>query len=47
MKLAHGVGEADRLLSECVPDFAVVDLRMPDESGLQLVAKLGGLKPPV
>lgn len=44
---AHGVAEAKVLLNSRVPGFAVIDLRMPDASGLELVTQLGEIKPPV
>jgi two-component system response regulator RegA len=37
---AGSVEEADVLLSEIVPDYAVVDLRMPGSSGLTLIPRL-------
>jgi two-component system response regulator RegA len=40
---AHGVAEAKTLLDSRIPGFAVIDLRMPDASGLELVAQLGAL----
>jgi two-component system response regulator RegA len=37
---AGSVEEAERLLSGMVPDYAVVDLRMPGPSGLKLIPRL-------
>ena len=44
---AHGVAAAMALLNTRIPGFAIVDLRMPDASGLELVTQLGEIKPPV
>jgi two-component system response regulator RegA len=38
--VAAGVGEAQRQFAMCMPDYAVVDLKMPDGSGLLLVEEL-------
>jgi two-component system response regulator RegA len=40
VEIAAGVGEAQRKLATSVPDYAVVDLKMPDGSGLLLVKEL-------
>jgi len=44
---AHSFEAAVQVLNECTPACAVVDLRMPGESGLKLVARLAELSPPV
>ncbi len=41
--VAHGVEEAWRLAESDPPEYAVVDLRMPDDSGLELVRRLRAL----
>ena len=38
--IAHSVSEARSLLKESVPGYAVVDLNMPNESGLSLIPDL-------
>jgi two-component system response regulator RegA len=43
--IAAGLGEAQRKLDEGAPDYAVVDLRMPDGSGLAFVEELKRRKP--
>jgi two-component system response regulator RegA len=40
VELAAGVGEARRKMAQGAPDYAVVDLKMPDGSGLALVEEL-------
>lgn len=40
VEIAAGVGEAQRKLATSTPDYAVVDLKMPDGSGLVLVKEL-------
>lgn len=40
VQTAHSVGQALDLIDEDSPEFAVVDLKMPGESGLALVEKL-------
>ena len=44
---AHGVAEAKTLLKTTIPGFAVIDLRMPDASGLELVSLLGKARPAI
>lgn len=44
---ANGVAEAKTLLKTSTPGFAVIDLRMPDESGLELVSQLGKTSPAI
>jgi two-component system response regulator RegA len=38
--IAHDIAEAERLLADFHPGFAVLDLRMPGDSGLLLIPKL-------
>lgn len=38
--VAHNVTEAKSLLAGFSPEFAILDLRMPDDSGLQLIPEL-------
>jgi two-component system response regulator RegA len=45
--LAHSVDEATNLLRDRIPDYAVVDLRMPGPSGLELVTRLTASNPSV
>ncbi len=45
VRFATGLGEARRKLDEGAPDYAVVDLRMPDGSGLAFVEELKRRKP--
>ena len=40
---AHSVAEALRAVEDGAPEFAVIDLKMPDQSGLTLVSKLKAL----
>lgn len=40
VELAAGLGEARRKMAASAPDYAVVDLKMPDGSGLALVEEL-------
>lgn len=40
VQIAAGLAEARRALEEDAPDYAVVDLKMPDGSGLVLVEEL-------
>lgn len=40
VEVAHNVEDAIALVGENAPEYAVVDLNMPGESGLQLVEKL-------
>lgn len=44
---AHGTRAAIELLDRRIPQYAVVDLKMPEISGLVLVEKLAALRPPV
>lgn len=48
VRLAHNLAEALQLASEQTPAYAVIDLRMPGESGLSLIGRLkslnGGIK---
>lgn len=43
--LAHDVEQALRIAEQEPPEYAVVDLRMPGESGLLLVRRLHALEP--
>ncbi|MFZ5593908.1 MAG: response regulator transcription factor [Pseudomonadota bacterium] len=43
VRVAHGVDEALRIAEEDLPEYAVVDLRMPGPSGLTLVERLKAL----
>ena len=43
--LAHDVASATRLADQEAPEYAVVDLRMPGESGLTLVRRLSAIEP--
>ena len=43
--VAHDVPSALRILERSLPGFAVVDLKMPGPSGLELVTKLHNLSP--
>lgn len=45
ISIAHDVPSALRLLEKSTPDYAVVDLRMPGPSGLELVATLHDRNP--
>lgn len=45
VEIAAGVGEAQRKLAAGAPDYAVIDLKMPDGSGLALVQELKRRKP--
>jgi two-component system, response regulator RegA len=45
VRLARGATEAVRLAQQDSPEFAVVDLRMPDASGLQVVRELHAIDP--
>lgn len=47
VQVAHDVPGALALCEHCPPEYAVVDLRMPGESGLVLVARLRALAPGV
>jgi two-component system, response regulator RegA len=40
VRIAHNVTEAENRLENFYPDYAILDLRMPGESGLQLIPKL-------
>jgi DNA-binding NarL/FixJ family response regulator len=44
---AGDVPTAERMIREQAPDLAVLDLRMPGEDALQLLARLRHLRPPV
>jgi two-component system response regulator RegA len=43
VKVALCVEEANRLIKQNVPDYAIVDLKLPDGHGLKLVSTLVGL----
>ena len=43
---AGSVPEARQIIDRCPPDFAVVDLRIGNDSGLTLVRQLAELSPP-
>jgi two-component system response regulator RegA len=43
---ARSVPEAQQLIGKKAPDFAVVDLRIGNDSGLSLVRQLAALSPP-
>ncbi|MEM9234143.1 MAG: ActR/PrrA/RegA family redox response regulator transcription factor [Pseudomonadota bacterium] len=43
--LAEGVSEATRMISEAPPAFAVVDLRLEDGDGIEIVNKLHERRP--
>lgn len=45
VRVAHNVPAATALARQDAPDYAVVDLKMPGASGLDLVAKLKALDP--
>jgi two-component system response regulator RegA len=45
VKTAHTAEEAGKLANERPPEYAVVDLRLPDKPGLKLVPALIGLDP--
>lgn len=45
VRVAHDVAGARRLSARDVPDYAVVDLKMPGDSGLKLVPDLRRLNP--
>ena len=45
VRTAHHVEEALQCARETIPEYAVLDLRMPGESGLTLVPALLGLNP--
>lgn len=40
VRIAHNVTEAESQLENFYPEYAILDLRMPGESGLQLIPKL-------
>ena len=40
VRVAHNVIEAESCLAGFEPEFAIIDLKMPGESGLQLIKKL-------
>lgn len=42
---ATTAGEAIRLFEACEPDVVVLDLRLPDESGLRVLARMLALDP--
>lgn len=42
--LAHDIGQALRAAREHLPDFALIDLRLGEESGLNLIAPLRALR---
>ena len=44
---ATSAADAIRLAAKIEPDVAVVDYRMPEENGLELAARLKGLRPHV
>ena len=44
---AYSVNEAEQLLKSNVPDYAIVDLRMPGASGLELVEHMGKIIPSI
>jgi two-component system response regulator RegA len=44
---AEGVADAMRLTAGCQPQYAVIDLRMPGASGLELLTHLGKSEQPV
>jgi len=46
VSLAGSAGEAQALLRQETPDYAVVDLRMPGPSGLEVVRALRALPSP-
>ena len=45
VRLAHDALEAQRLAQQDSPEFAVVDLRMPGASGLEVVRELHAIDP--
>jgi len=45
VRTAHNATEAIRSARQDSPEFAVVDLRMPDGSGLEVVRELHGIDP--
>jgi two-component system, response regulator RegA len=45
VRTAHTVEAAIKLATEYPPEYAVVDLKLPDRSGLKLVSALIGLDP--
>jgi two-component system response regulator RegA len=45
VRMAHCAAEAMRLAQQDSPEFAVVDLRMPDATGLELVRELHRIDP--
>lgn len=44
---AGDVATAERMIREHAPDLAVLDLRMPGEDSLQLLARLRHVRPPI
>lgn len=40
VRIAHNVAEAESQLENFYPEYAILDLRMPGDSGLQLIPKL-------
>lgn len=41
---AYDISSANERLSDLVPDFAILDLRMPDGSGMELVEKVRSMR---
>ncbi len=43
VRVAHTTAEALNDIQNCPPEYAVIDLKLPDQSGLMLVSKLKAL----
>lgn len=40
VSIAHNVKDAEKILETLIPDYAIVDLRMPESYGLDLIPRL-------
>src|SRR5262249_13143429 len=45
VRVAHGAANATELARQRLPEFAVIDLKLPDAPGLKLLSTLRGLNP--
>ena len=43
--VAHNVEQASECLRDLIPDFAIIDMKMPGQSGLTLIQKLKAVNP--
>lgn len=44
VRVAHSIAAAVSAIEDSAPEFAVIDLKMPDQSGLMLVSKIKALR---